>query len=126
MIAIPDTRFIDWDAFPELQVAPGVRTRTPYGRNIMLSLIEIDEGCEVPTHSHPHEQSGIVLEGRLALTIGPETRTLEPGEAYIVPPNVPHRAVAVGGPMKALDIFSPIREDLAQRSDQNVFKQGKV
>ena len=50
--------FIDWNAVPVLSLAPGVRTRTPHGERIMLSLIEIDEGAAVPPHSHPHEQAG--------------------------------------------------------------------
>jgi quercetin dioxygenase-like cupin family protein len=79
----------------------------------MLSLVEIDEGAVVSTHHHPHEQGGIVLSGRLRLTIGPETRTLEPGQMYIIPPDTPHRATAVGGPAVVLDVFSPVREDYA-------------
>lgn len=114
--------FVNWDEVPVHQLSPGVRLRTPYGLNIMLSLVEIDEGAEVPMHSHPHEQAGLMLEGRMAFTIGDETRIVVPGEAYIVPPNVPHRAVAIGGPVKALDIFSPIREDYVRHSDAFIFR----
>jgi quercetin dioxygenase-like cupin family protein len=110
-IALP---FIDIDSVPPLEIFPGVRMRTPYGKNLMLSYVEIDEGAIVETHSHPHEQGGIVIGGRLVLTIGEETRTLSPGEMYIIPPNVPHRATAApGGPAVAMDVFSPIREDYA-------------
>ena len=88
----------------------------------MLSLVEIDEGWVVPTHHHPHEQAGMVLAGAMRFTIGDETRVLEAGQSYIVPPNIPHRAEAVGGPVRALDIFSPVREDYAQRT--NLYTQG--
>ncbi|GIT29412.1 MAG: hypothetical protein Ct9H300mP1_14580 [Planctomycetaceae bacterium] len=30
----------------------------------MLSYLEMDEGAVVPLHDHPHEQGGILLEGR--------------------------------------------------------------
>ena len=103
--------FIDWDQIPTNEVAPGVRIRAPYGENLMLSLLEMDEGAVVNRHHHPHEQGGILLEGRMELSIGDDTRMVEPGEAYLIPPNLPHRAVAIGGPAKVLDIFSPIRED---------------
>ena len=33
---------------------------------------------------------------------------------YLIPPNTPHKAVAVGGPARVLDVFSPIREDYAE------------
>lgn len=112
--------FINWNAIPPNQVAPGVRIRAPYGKNMMLSLLEMDEGAVVPRHNHPHEQGGIVLQGRIELTIENETRTLNEGEAYLIPPNVPHRAVAVGGPGVALDIFSPVREDYAELANRYI------
>jgi quercetin dioxygenase-like cupin family protein len=108
---VTDVSFIDWDQIPTNEVAPGVRIRAPYGENLMLSLLEMDEGAVVNRHHHPHEQGGILLEGRMELSIGDDTRMVEPGEAYLIPPNLPHRAVAIGGPAKVLDIFSPIRED---------------
>ena len=108
---VTDVSFIDWVQIPTNEVAPGVRIRAPYGENLMLSLLEMDEGAVVNRHHHPHEQGGILLEGRMELSIGDDTRMVEPGEAYLIPPNLPHRAVAIGGPAKVLDIFSPIRED---------------
>lgn len=91
--------------------------RTPHGENLMLSLVEMKEGAEVPLHQHPHEQAGIVLEGRMELTIGDETREVGPGEMYIIPGGVEHRAVAIGSDLRVLDVFSPIREDYADRKD---------
>ena len=32
---------------------------------------------------------------------------------FLIPPNTPHTAVAVGGPVVVLDVFSPVREDYA-------------
>jgi len=114
--AMREIRFVEWDKVPYQEMVPGVRIRTPYGENIMLSLLEMEEGAAVPMHDHPHEQAGMLLEGRMRLTIGDETRLVEPGSSYIIPPNVVHGAEAVGGAVKTLDIFSPIREDYAQRS----------
>ena len=87
--------------------------RTPFGQHLMLSYLEMDAGAEVPLHSHPHEQGGILLKGKVQLTIGEETRVVEAGSLFIIPPNVPHRAVAVDGPAVVLDVFSPVREDYA-------------
>ena len=103
--------FIDIDSVPPIEVFPGVRMRTPFGKNLMLSYVEIEEGALVTTHQHPHEQGGVVLTGRLSLTIGEVTRTLGPGEMYIIPPETPHRASAVGGRCIVMDVFSPVRED---------------
>ena len=109
--------FIDIDAVPPIDIFAGVRMRTPYGKNLMLSYVEIEEGAVVTTHQHPHEQGGVVLGGQLALTIGDETRTLGPGQMYLIPPDTPHRASAVGGRCVVMDVFSPIREDYAARME---------
>ena len=112
--------FIDLDQIESFEVASGVRIRAPYGQNLMLAVIEIQEGSIVPSHSHPHEQGGVLLEGQMELTIGSETRVLEPGSFYLIPPNTPHAATAVGGPVRTLDVFSPVREDYA-KSDSLYF-----
>jgi quercetin dioxygenase-like cupin family protein len=108
--------FVDLDHVPVIRPIPGVQTQTPHGQHLMLSRLHLDAGAEVPLHQHPHEQAGILLEGRMELTIGDQTRVLDPGALYIIPPNVPHRAVAVDGPVLVLDVFSPIREDYAAMS----------
>ena len=106
--------FIDIDTVEPLHIVPGCRMRTPYGENLMLSYLEMDEGAVVPMHDHPHEQGGMLLEGRIELTIGDDTRVVDAGSLFIIPPNTPHKAVAVDGPAVVLDVFSPVREDYAE------------
>ena len=106
--------FIDIKTVRPIEPAPGCHMRTPFGENLMLSYLEMDAGAVVPMHSHPHEQGGMLLKGRLELTIGDETRVCEPGSMFLIPPNTPHKAVAVGGPAVVLDVFSPVREDYAK------------
>ncbi len=99
---------------------PGLRIRAPFGEKLMLSYLEFDQGAVVPFHTHPHEQGGIVLEGTIELTIGDDARTVGRGSLYIVPPNTPHRAVSVGGPAVVLDVFSPVREDYAEKFNKYI------
>lgn len=103
--------FINIDEFQPISPVPGCRMRTPFGKNLMLSYLEMDAGAEVPLHSHPHEQGGMLIRGTLELTIGDETRLCQPGSMFLIPPHVKHRAVAVGGPCLVLDVFSPVHED---------------
>ena len=56
----------------------------------------------------------MLRKGTMELTIGDEVRRVEAGSMFIIPPNTPHRAVAVGGPAVVLDVFSPVREDYAE------------
>lgn len=106
--------FIDIESIPSNEVVSGCRLRSPYGENLMLSYLEMDEGSVIPLHNHPHEQGGMLLEGKLELTIGDETRIVQQGAMYIIPPDVPHKAVAIDGPAVVLDVFSPIREDYVE------------
>ncbi|MBL6934092.1 MAG: cupin domain-containing protein [Alphaproteobacteria bacterium] len=47
--------------------------------------------------THEGEEGAVVLRGRLEVTVGKETRTLGPGEAYYFNSNIPHRFRNTGG-----------------------------
>jgi len=114
------TGFIDLDKCPVIEPVPGCRLRTPHAQHLMLSYLEMDAGAEVPLHSHPHEQGGILLKGKLQLTIGDDTRIVQPGAMFLIEANVVHRAVAVDGPALILDVFSPVREDYAELTNRYI------
>jgi mannose-6-phosphate isomerase-like protein (cupin superfamily) len=65
-------------------------------------------------HSHPGaSELFVVLEGAFELAVGPETVTLQRGEAYLVPPDVVHDPVGTAGTDLALvSIVSPNRKGL--------------
>lgn len=92
-------------------IFPGVTIATCAAEQMMLSYVEIAPHAAVAEHSHPHEQVGIVLEGKAIFWIGGEEKTLGKGDRYRIPGNVKHRVVALDEPVKALDIFHPIRDD---------------
>lgn len=93
------------------ELAPGVVARTFWGERMLMAVVDLDPGAVVPLHSHPHEQCGIVLAGRLELTVAGESRWLEPGEVYVIPGGVEHSARAGEAPTRVLDVFSPVREE---------------
>lgn len=109
--------FIDLESITPISPVPGCRMRTPFGQNMMLSYLEMEPGAEVPMHSHPHEQGGILLSGVIELTIGEETRRVEAGSIFLIPPNTLHRAYACEGRAVILDVFSPVREDYASQTN---------
>jgi quercetin dioxygenase-like cupin family protein len=98
------------DVLPR-QLAEGIQLKTLWGKNIMMSLVEMDANSVVPKHSHPHEQAGIVLEGEFEFTIGSESKVIGKGEFYIIPGNIEHKVIVGNEPAVALDIFSPPREE---------------
>ncbi len=105
------SHFYDSTRTRRRELAPGVTARSIWGERIMMSHIEIAPGAEVPLHTHPHEQAGAMLEGVMEMTIAGETRTLRPGDSYVIPGGVEHSARALEGWALTLDIFSPPREE---------------
>jgi quercetin dioxygenase-like cupin family protein len=92
-------------------IFPGVEIRTTAGDKLMLSVVQLEPGSVVASHSHPHEQMGILLEGHLEFTVGGVTRVLGPGDMWRIPGGVVHSVRALVHPARALDVFHPIRED---------------
>ena len=73
-------------------------------------------GHTVPTHSHPHEQIGMVYGGRAVLRIRDEERIVGKGDFYCIPGGVPHSDTCIGDkPFVMLDIFYPVREDFIEK-----------
>jgi quercetin dioxygenase-like cupin family protein len=92
-------------------IFPGVDIFTAAGERMMLSFVEFAPHAIVEMHNHPHEQMGLLLEGELRFTIGDEEHLVRPGQMWRIPGGVPHKAIAGDTPVKALDVFCPIRED---------------
>lgn len=103
--------FIDRAQCSHHNIFPGVHIFTAAGDNLMFSLVEFEPGAVVQPHSHPHEQMGLLLEGTLEFVIGGQRRVLQPGQMWRIPGGVVHSAIAGDRPVKALDVFHPVRED---------------
>ena len=110
--------FIAAEKLPKMELFPGALSGIVAGKQLMLSFLEMEEGAEVPEHSHPHEQAGLMLEGRFRFRIGGEERIVGPGEAFIIPGHVVHWGIVEKGPMRLLDIFSPIRQDYVEQYNE--------
>ncbi len=105
------TRFQTAAGWPEVEAAPGVYRRVlSCGNGVMVVQFRIEAGAEVPVHTHPHEQVGHVISGKLRFRIGDEEREFGPGDGYAIPGEVPHGCVAIGEGV-AVDSFNPVRED---------------
>jgi unsaturated pyranuronate lyase len=94
---------------PLYELADGVSFRPVFGQNLLLNYITFGPGRGFPTHDHPEEQFGLILEGAMELTIGDETRLLHKDDLYVIPPNVPHSGRTMDSACLVVDIFSPPR-----------------
>jgi quercetin dioxygenase-like cupin family protein len=103
--------FAKLEELPERQMMPGVYLRILPGDALMFSIVRFDPHATVPTHQHPHEQIGFVLEGELDLWAAGERRSLTRGEMYTIPSNVPHGAETKDGTCIVVDVFHPLRDE---------------
>jgi quercetin dioxygenase-like cupin family protein len=92
-------------------IFPGVEIRTCAGERMMMSVVDLAPHAVVEEHSHPHEQVGMLLSGRAIFYIGAEQKTLQAGDLYVIPGNTRHKVIALDEPVRALDIFNPVREE---------------
>jgi quercetin dioxygenase-like cupin family protein len=107
----PEAYFLPAGSGSRHVIFPGVEIQTAAGTNLMLSVVRLEPRSVVTDHSHPHEQMGILLEGKLEFTVGGVTRLLGPGDMWHIPGGVVHCVRALDQPALALDVFHPIRED---------------
>jgi quercetin dioxygenase-like cupin family protein len=81
-----------------------------YGERTSLSEFSLSKGSIIPIHSHPHEQTGYAISGRMFFTIGGERFEAEPGDSWNIPGNVEH-SVEVLEDTVVIEVFSPAREN---------------
>ena len=107
--------FINLDQDIQFTQFPGLETTILtglHGEQMMMALNATLPGHSVPSHSHPHEQIGMVYAGKAILRIGDEQRVVQKGDFYCIPANVAHSDTCLGDePFVMLDIFYPVRED---------------
>ena len=95
---------------PQRLLIKGIKGRYIHTENSTIGFVEIEKGAILPKHSHFHEQTTQIIEGKLEMVIGGETKILEPGMFTIIPSNVSHSAVALTDCL-VTDTFCPVRED---------------
>lgn len=92
------------------EIIKGFKGRFFHTNSFTIAFWEIEEGAILPEHSHIHEQSTQVIEGKLELVVDGVSTILEPGMIASIPSNVIHCGKALTN-CKVTDVFSPTRED---------------
>ena len=92
-------------------VWPGVVARAVNGDRLTLAVVDLEPNADVAEHQHDNEQLGLVLKGEITMTIAGASRSLRPGETYVIPSNVPHSARASAAGATVIDVFAPVRAD---------------
>jgi quercetin dioxygenase-like cupin family protein len=92
-------------------IVEGVVLKTlVYGERTSLCEFRIEKGTVLPSHRHPHEQTGYLVSGRMNLTVGDEEFEVEPGDGWCIPGETEHSAEAFEN-VVLVEVFSPVREE---------------
>jgi len=105
------TVFKIYDESGYAEPVEGIRMKTlVHGENSLMTRFELSQGARLPVHSHPQEQTGYLISGRMILHMGDETFEVTPGDSWCISGGVEHRAQILEDSV-ALEVFSPVRED---------------
>ena len=89
----------------------GIERKTlVHGDRTLLAEFRLEKGSRLPEHSHPHEQTGMLLSGSMRFFVGGMNFLAEPGDSWCIPSEEAHAAEALED-STVLEVFSPCRED---------------
>jgi quercetin dioxygenase-like cupin family protein len=99
------------DAGKTRELLDGITLTTlVHGEKTLMGRFSLAKGAVIPAHSHPHEQTGIVISGKLRFTADGEITDVEPGDSWCLPGGAEHSAEALEDSV-VVEVFSPVRDD---------------
>jgi quercetin dioxygenase-like cupin family protein len=101
----------DWKTIPVEQIEEGIERQMVVGQNIMICRLKFEPFVVTPTHTHPHEQMTLVMQGKAKFIVGDEERVVSAGDILQFPSNLRHGATILDEEVILIDIFTPVRED---------------
>ena len=89
----------------------GIEQKTlVHGDKTLMVEFRLKKGSILPLHSHPHEQTGYLVNGHILLTIGSDVFKVKPGDSWCILGSTLHSAEIIEDSV-AVEVFSPVRED---------------
>jgi len=110
--ALAKAQKIDWSEVPEDRVSGGVLRRVVQTQTFTMVHYTYPPHATFKLHQHPEAQLTYVVRGQIVFDVDGEKQDLEPGDWLYIPGGAPHSAKAgSSGPVVAMNIFSPRRDD---------------
>jgi quercetin dioxygenase-like cupin family protein len=89
----------------------GINRKTlVHGEKTLMTEFRLSKGAILPRHSHPHEQTGYLVQGHIRLSIGTEQYEARAGDSWCIAGGVEHGADILEDSV-AIEVFSPVRDD---------------
>lgn len=83
----------------------GVKAWILQSEKHQLIFFEMQSTVLVPEHRHSYPQWGMVIEGKMKLTVNGKTKTINKGDDYLIPAKAKHRAKFLTE-TQVIDLFS--------------------
>ena len=109
-------KHLKWADVPEEAMTPLLTRQYVSNQHITIARVQLKKGCVVSRHEHHNEQITTVVQGSIILRFPDKEVRVRPGELLVIPPNLPHEAEAPEDCI-VVDIFSPCRQDWAEKKD---------
>lgn len=79
-----------------------------HGDKTLLCEFRLAKGASIPPHSHPHEQTGYLVGGKMRFVIEEKEFQAEAGDSWCVKGDVVHSAEVLEDAV-VVEVFSPVR-----------------
>ena len=99
-----------WSTIPTNEMLPGLHGRMVHTEHMTATWWNIDEGANLPEHSHPHEQIATCIAGEFELNVDGQLYHMQPHTTVCIPSNTKHSGRALTDCV-IYDVFSPVRAD---------------
>lgn len=107
-----DSFILNQDNCVAMTPFPGIEMFAMEGEKMTLSVVDMEPCSVIEEHRHPHEQIGYMVEGEAEFVVDGKSYHVKAGQMWRLPGGVPHKVIAGGQRVRAIDVFYPVREDM--------------
>lgn len=97
-----------------MRMAEGIYALPIGMEKLMVNLVDMEKGSEIPVHRHKEEQVSLIIKGELEFELNGKKFRLKTGQGVLIPANTEHGAKALRRTL-AYDCFSPPRWDYLEK-----------
>jgi len=103
--------FVKKNSYTWRPLIEGVEMRPlAFEQKTNLCEFKLKKGYRLPAHSHPYEQTGTLLSGKLHFRIDSNWYLTNPGDSWSIPENTEHEVEIIEDSL-VIEVFSPVRPD---------------
>jgi quercetin dioxygenase-like cupin family protein len=97
------------------ELLAGVQLQTlVHGEKTLMGRFTLAKDAIIPPHRHPHEQTGIMISGKMLFTVDNKENEVEAGDSWCIPGGSEHSVVVLEDSV-VVEVFSPYRADYLPR-----------